>query len=181
MGLLDRFVPRFEGTHRVTVDRDSFLRRMEQRVRGGLFPGASDARNRYDLVRHGSGGLTLDARGWAAEAMIGLNHIELEVTPHGSGSQIDYRVHFWGWTKFCVKLSAFFLVMGTVVFFAVPYFPASWSNGVPVDLSRWFLAASTLFWGGLWPWILTAMHRPHARRALLRILTEVAGEPQASA
>jgi hypothetical protein len=91
------------------------------------------------------------------------------VTLRRAGARaIAYRVTFWRWTTYCVAIA-----VGVGAMLALMYFVP----GVREKLASFPRGTACYFglvgfWGLGWPWCLTAIHRPFARRLLERILRE---------
>jgi hypothetical protein len=163
------FKPRFEGE--VSSDRipDDFLARIERRVRDGLFIPGSRVRANYRVLSSSREALAFEAADFLTAWNVGLNDVELR---RSTPSTIAYRVGFGRWTRYCVIQGA---LLGAILAGCYAFIPAmrrdvaSFPNG-PVIF--WGMA---IFWTLCWPWLLTALHRPFARRALDRILLEELG------
>lgn len=162
-------VPQFEGHLTLDPLPEDFATRIQRRVESGLLaPGRRD-RADYEITSKDRNGLTFVARGLPTTYNVGLN----EVTVGRSGAnRIRYQVSYWGWTRIAVA-HGFLLAAALVAAFAL-YPPirrdvAEYRYGPPL---YWGMAA---FWSLLWPWMLSAFHKPHAERALRRILGETLG------
>ena len=165
------FQPEFEGE--IAVDRvpDDFAKRLERRVAEGLLIPGRRSRANYEVRSSSRETVTFEAADFLTAYAVGLNHVEVRCTGR---STVSYHVRFDRWSRY-VTLHG--LALGLVL--AAAYlFPA-----VRRDVQS-YAAGSVLFWGMLlfwsllWPRLMVALHRPFARRALERILREVAGTPE---
>lgn len=160
------FKPWFEGE--LSSDRvpDDFLARMERRVRDGLFVPGSHARANYRVRSSSREALAFEAADFLTAWNVGLNEVELR---RSTRSTIAYRVEFRRWALYAVIHGALLgaaLAGSYMVFPALRRDVASFANGPALFWGMGF------FWALCWPWLLTALHRPFARRALERILRE---------
>ncbi|MFQ5600887.1 MAG: hypothetical protein ACE5G2_10080 [Candidatus Krumholzibacteriia bacterium] len=160
--------PWFEGRLEVGGIPDDFMKRLEERVRNGLFIPGSRLRANY-RVEHAS----RDAVKFAAEDSwtainIGLNEVTVR---RSARAELSYDVRFWRWTGYCVVLSA---VVATGIALIWPFIGheiEAWPPG------RFLFWGNVVFWGIAWPWVLTALHKKPAARCLERILLEELREP----
>jgi hypothetical protein len=160
------FRPRFAGE--VTFDEvpADVFRRIERRVSEGLlFPGVR-VRANYRVTQSGQGTLEFEAVDNLTAWNVGLNRVILR---RAGARAIGYEVTFWRWTRYCLALAGGVggsLALVYVVMPAVRREVASYSHGV------WIYFGMIAFWALVWPWCLTAIHRPFARKLLERILRE---------
>jgi hypothetical protein len=166
------FRPEFSGRYSPEKLRPDFIAALSERVRKGLFPLASERRNRYAVVSESDRELRFRSEGLLTSVNIGWNdvHVQIDLAPASPGSppQIHYNATYWGWAKYgyglCailgIALIACWLVFGTKF---APYGKAA----------KWVFWPSVIFWGFVWPWILVAVHRRPAARALERLFAEV--------
>jgi len=173
MGL---FAPVFEGHLTVDPLPEDFASILQRRVESGILaPGRRD-RADYEITSKDRSGLTFVARGLLTTYNVGLN----DVTVGRSGANcIRYQVSFWGWTRIAVVHG---LLLGAVLAAAFALYPpmrrdvAAYSHGV------WLFWGMAAFWSLIWPWLLSAIHKPHAEGALRRILSEtLSGAPAPNA
>jgi len=168
------FLPVFEGHLTVDPLPEDFATLIQRRVESGLLaPGRRD-RADYEITSKDRSGLTFVARGLLTIYNVGLN----DVTVGRSGAnRIRYQVSYWGWTRIAVVHG---LLLGAALTLAFALYPpmrrdvAAYPHGVVLF---WGMAA---FWCLIWPWLLSALHKPHAERALRRILGETLGGPPAA-
>lgn len=160
------FLPRFAGE--VTFDEvpADVFRRIERRVSEGLlFPGVH-VRANYRVTQSGQGALEFEAVDNLTAWNVGLNRVILR---RAGARAIAYEVTFWRWTRYCVALGAGVGGMLGLVFLGVPAVQrqiGAYPHGAASYLGL------VAFWGVAWPWCLTAIHRPSARKLLERILRE---------
>jgi|SRR5262245_12516912 len=153
------FHPSFAG--QITVDHvpEDFLDRIEQRVISGLFLPGKRRRANYRVVAKSSETLEFEAVDFATAYAIGLNHV---VVRRIGGDTVSYEVSFARWARTAVIHGAVIGLLLAIVFLVSPG-----------DRIRSWLSWGTLaFWSLAWPWLLTAIHRPFAARALEAILRE---------
>lgn len=170
---MDWLLPQFEGHLTLDPLPEDFATRVQRRVESGLLaPGRRD-RADYEITSKDRTGLTFVARGFLTTYNIGLN----EVTVGRSGAnRIRYQVSYWGWARIAV---AHGLLLGAVLAAAFALYPpvrrdiVEYRHGL---LMFWGMAA---FWCLIWPWLLSALHKPHAERALRQILAETLSGPPA--
>jgi hypothetical protein len=160
------FLPQFDGRIDDTDIPGDFSRRLEERVRTGLFVPGQRSRANYEVRTLGPRVL-FRAANLATAIAIGLNDVEVEAG-HRS---ISYHVRFWTWTLYGVALCA--VIGASIAAFGLFWGREMW--GRPRD--SWFFWLQVVFWGIAWPWILTAFHKPFAARALERVLREVLQAP----
>lgn len=160
------FLPRFEGVLELPALPADFPERVARRVeRGFLVPG-SRARANYRVIEIGPDTLALQSADFGTSINIGLNTVVLRrVAPNG----VSYRVTFWPWTAFVASLGAAIGLILLVTYFFVPGVRDAIAARPPAGAYFW---ANAAFWCLLWPWILTALHRRFAARALERVLRE---------
>jgi hypothetical protein len=159
------FRPHVEGEVQVDLVPDDFWERMERRIANGLLVPGERSRANYRVVTKTSGALEFEAVGFLTEYAIGLNRVQLRRT---SRATIAYVVDFPRWTRDAVLHG---LILGAAIGGAcllpdVRRQLAAYPGGLQI------LGGMLAFWCLAWPWILTAIHRPFAARALERILHE---------
>jgi hypothetical protein len=167
-GLLGAFVPRFSGVYRLDALPEDLLPRLADRIRSGLFPGASAARNRYEVVEEGRDRVRFRSTGWLATINIGLN----DVTLRREGEAIGYDVQMGGWTRYCVLLGAIVGVPCLAAYLVTAVLRSGSENALG-PLAHVPIVGSIIFWCVLWPWVLTAFHKRPAARALHWLLHQV--------
>lgn len=173
-----RFHPSFEGVWKPERLADGFGEALSARVRSGLLPRAKPRRNRYELESHGSDFVRFRSTTLLTGANIGWNEVEVRVDrPAGKAR---YSVLYWTWARYCV-----FLGLGLLAFFALVFGLAwAWGTVSLATVSPGFLvfgAPMIAFWCLLWPWILVAMHKKHAKAGFENLLAEVNDEALARA
>jgi len=171
MGL---FVPVFEGHLTVDPLPEDFATLIQRRVESGLLaPGRRD-RADYEVTSKDRSGLTFVARGLLTTYNVGLN----DVTVGRSGAnRICYHVSFWGWTRIALVHG---LLLGAVLAAAFALYPPMRRDVAGYPYGAWLFWGMAAFWSLIWPWLLSAIHKPHAEGALRRILSETLGGAPAS-
>ncbi len=169
MGLFD---PRFSGE--ITFDRvpDDLTARIQRRLEQGLLvAGHRGPRTDYRVRFMDAQTITFAAHGFLTTYNVGLN----EVTVWRTGSnQVRYEVSYWGWTLLAVAHGALLGLAFLALYLFVPAVQrdvAAYRNG---PLFFWGIVT---FFCVVWPWLLSAFHRPFAERALQRILHETLSAP----
>jgi len=159
------FRPAFEGAVEVERVPEDFFARVERRVAEGLLVPGHRARARYHSHPLAGGGLVIEAQDFLTAYNVGLNHVELRRTGPGT---IAYRVRFDRWHRISM---VFGMLFGLVMALAT-LIPSVQRALLAYRFGLHFFWLNLFFWAWIWPWLLTALHRPFARRALERILRE---------
>lgn len=166
---MEWLLPQFEGHLTVDPLPEDFATLIQRRVESGLLaPGRLD-RADYEITSKDRSGLTFVARGLLTTYNVGLNDVTVD---RSGANRIRYHVSYWGWTRIAVMHG---LLLGSVLALAFALYPpmrrdvAAYPHGLALV---WGMAA---FWGLVWPWLLSALHKPHAEQALRRILGETLG------
>ncbi len=169
--MLKLFRPEFSGTYCPERLRPDFIAVLAGRVRSGLFPLASKRRNRYAVVSESEKELRFRSEGLLSSISIGWNdvHARIDSAPD-SAPRVCYEVRYFGWAKYSVILCA---IIGIALI-------AGWSLfgekfGARRSAAKPIFWAMVMFWCFVWPWILVAIHKRPAPRALERLLAEVNG------
>ena len=171
------FLPIVEGEQTVKLAAGPLRERLQARVKDGLIPNAPPHRNRYTITDDTDGEMTIQSESLATSAFVGLNRIALKLQPEGESTLVRYRIEFWEWVKFGIKISAFFFLVSIALLLTLPSLP-SWSTGGAVEkygltFCRVWIAAFGIFFGLLWPWILAAIHRPRVNVLFSKILNQL--------
>ena len=162
------FTPITSGTYVAELSSD-FLSALADRVRSGLFPIAAASRNAYEVVSQDQQALRFRSTNLWTGINVGLNDVTVSLDDSG---QVKYTIKYWSWTKYAVALCmTLFLIAVLSLTVGRAVLPAAWF--VEFDNAPWFGISMLVFWGLLWPWILTAMHKKHARGCLEDILNDV--------
>jgi hypothetical protein len=171
--VLQVFHPSFDGVYRPKrIARDLAGRIAARVMAAGLFPTASERRNRYEIVSQSDQGVTFRAGDFLTGIYVGLNRVVVNVD--AAAGVARYRVSFPTWAAYSFGLSGFIaLVVGVVLM--LPLFTGS---GSPfVDYSPAVLIGAglpvVLLLGVALPLAHIAVHKRAARQALVRILDEV--------
>ena len=167
--MLKIFRPEFSGTYSPESLRPDFIAALAQRVRGGLFPFASERRNRYVVMSESEKELRFRSEGVLTSISIGLNDVQVEVAlGKGSPPQVCYEVTYFGWARYGV------ILCGAIGIALV----ACWSLfgerlGARKSGANAIFWVVVIFWGFVWPWILAALHKRPAAKALERLFAEI--------
>lgn len=168
--------PRFTGTIEVASRAPAFFEAMKTRVRHGLLTGKPHWRSRYVVTGHTEREMTIRACDFITAINVGLNEVVLRAPGNRS---VEYSVSYLRWAAYVVGLGA---VLGIAFIIGFLFW------GIESQLDRYALVADpalnrtiglvlfwalVVFWAGIWPWILIAMHKPFARKLLDRIIREV--------
>ena len=170
------FLPIVDGVKAFAAAPADLKRRMTERVAAGLIPGAPAHRNRYRVTSEAPNALTIESQDLWSSAFVGLNRIELTLEPDGNGTRARFRITFWRWVRYGLALGSIFLTTMLVLLIVLPHLPA-WTTGHAVErfglaFCRIWIAGFGLFFGLLWPFILSAMHRPRVKALFTKILSE---------
>jgi hypothetical protein len=167
--------PHLEGTVPIQSSADEFLRAFERRVQAGLLTGHGHARSVYRALQVGPGQLHVSAANWWTASRVGLNELELHVSP----GSVQYQVWFWRWARFVLGFCGSLGVIGLVVIqmFDVRAYiaghPGTMIPGLSVDQNMQVAVSLVLFWGFIAPWLLIAVHKGPVRRLVERLIREV--------
>jgi hypothetical protein len=165
------FVPEFEGELTLDPLPEDFATRIQRRVEGGLLtPGRLD-RADYQVTAKDRSGITFVARGFLTRYNIGLNEVTVG---RGGGNRLRYRVSYWGWTRIAV---AHGLLLGAAMAGAWALLPGMRREMAQYPFGAWIFWGNVALWCVAWPWLLSALHKPHAEGALKRILCETLASP----
>ncbi len=172
--MLRTFRPEFSGTYSPERIRPDFISALAERVRRGLFPGASERRNRYKVVNESEGELRFRSEGLLSAINIGWNDVQVQIdlapeTP-GAPPRIHYRVTFFNWAAYGVALCGFIAVC---LIAGLSTFGGKYVRDYPAAKTIFWVMV--VFWGFVWPWILVALHKRPAAKALEHLLDEVNG------
>ncbi len=159
------FLPQFEGRVAVLQIPHDFTARVAARVRTGLIAPGIRRRAEYEVESLSADRIAFRATTLSTAIAVGLNEVVVE----RKAGEIFYRARYWKWTLYCVTL-------GAVLFVVLMACCLLWAHiAHPVDRLQLFFHAG--FWGLIWPWLLTALHKRFAARCLERILLEVLQQP----
>ncbi len=174
------FLPRLEGRLPADLPKDT-LARVAKAVRDGRFQPGSAFRTQYVLVFEEPDRIRFQARTLLTAIGVGLNDVTLMRQPDGG---IAYFVSFYRWFFYALTITLVGLAVPAGMLFGrifapvLGLHPAFGRGGAEVDV---FLGA-ILVLGLLWPFILTAMHKPVVRGLLEQLVRNAgSGTPVASA
>ncbi|HKQ56746.1 MAG TPA: hypothetical protein VJY35_02655 [Candidatus Eisenbacteria bacterium] len=169
------FMPQFSGQLALDPLPEDFATRLQRRVESGLLVAGRRDRADYQVMGRDRSGIHFVSRGFLTTYNVGLNDVTVN---RAGGNQVRYHVTFWGWTRLAVLQG---LLLGTTLA-TVYLLSARFRDDVASHASgAWLFWGMGMFWSLVWPWVLTALHRPHAERALRRILHETLSDPHAQA
>lgn len=163
MGLL---TPEFAG--QVTVDRlpDDFVSRIRKRVEDGLLSPGRRTRADYRVHSVGRDEIRFGAAGLPTAYNVGLNEVTVV---RSRPDRVRYRVSYRRWARTAVLHGALLGLVFLIGFSAMPALRRDVDSYPHGRLLFWAIVG---FFSLAWPWLLVAMHRPAAERALQRILRE---------
>jgi len=159
-------LPQFDGTIEVEPVPADFAARLARRVEDGLFIRGSRRRANYVVRERDDDVITFGAADLWTAMNIGLNDVEVRRVGDG---RLTYRVSYWTWTGYCVALGA---AIGLVLVGAYLLWPGMAADVGAARFGAVIFWGNVIFWCGLWPWILTVLHKRPAARCLERILRE---------
>lgn len=167
--MLKIFRPEFSGTYSPETLRPDFIPALAERVRSGVFPLASERRNRYAVVSESDKELRFRSEGLLASITIGWNDVRVEIdSPREGAPRVHYEARYFRWGRYSVLLCA------SIAVFLI----AGWSLfgerlGARGSAAKTVFWAMVIFWCFVWPWILVAIHKRPAAKALQRLFAEV--------
>jgi hypothetical protein len=159
------FVPRFSGRMRFAHVPGDFAPRLQKRVEDGFLVRGVRTRANYS-IHTDAGEVRIVANDYWTAINIGLNDVRLRSADE---QHVAYEVTFWRWTVYGLLLggSILALLLGCTLTIE------SVSAYFPVDpLARAGTWSIAIFFGLVWPWVLTEMHKRPAAQCLDRILRE---------
>ncbi len=158
--------PQFEGELEVNRLPEDFSARIGRRVESGLLGPGRGRRADYRVRSIDSGAIAFGSEGLLTSYNLGLN----EVTVRRVGaSRLQYRVTYWRWTVIAVVQG---MVLGIAAVLAYSLWPEMRRDIGRYPIGPFLFWSQVAFWGLLWPWLLSLLHRGPAERALRRILVE---------
>lgn len=166
------FRPEFSGTYSPERIRPDFVGALAQRVRSGLFPGASERRNKYKVVNESEGELRFRSEGLLSAITVGCNDVQvlIDLSPDipGDRPKIHYRATFFNWAAYGVALCGFIAIC---LITTASIFGGGYLGDYPAAKKVFWIMV--VFWGFIWPWILVALQKRPAARFLERLFDEV--------
>ncbi len=161
------FLPEFEG--RLEGLPKDALARVAEAVRAGTFQCGSVARAQYLLVSEAPDRIHFRARTLLTAIGVGLNEVTLARDTDGG---IAYTVRFYRWFYYCLCITLVGLavpggmLVGRLLGPVVGLRPAFGAGGPWVT----FMLGAVFVLGLLWPFLLTALHKPMARSFLEQLV-----------
>lgn len=170
------FFASVEGTAAIRAQPRAFIAAFERRIEAGLLRGAPRARSRYLVTRTADDRLGFRAVDWWTALYVGLNEVELAVSPDG---QVRYSIRYPRWAGYGIALGgaiglaliAFFLLFDVQGY--IEQHPQYAFPGFSTDQNVAIGWAMAVFWGFVWPWILIALHKRPLRRLMEQLIAEV--------
>jgi hypothetical protein len=171
-----RFPARTEGVASIRADPRVFVRTFVRRIETGLLGGASPRRNAYVVTRQGSDGLAFRATNWLTAFNVGLNDVELTISPD---RRLHYTIQYRRWAYYALLgcgclglvLAGFFLILDIREY--VERHAASRIQSLSTGQNVAIAWGMVLFWGLVWPWLLIALHKKPLRRLMDQLVAEV--------
>ena len=170
------FFPQVEGTCIIRAEPRAFVSAFARRIETGLLRGASPRRCRYLVTRQRDDRLAFRATNWLTAVNVGLNDVELTISP---GGRVSYTIQYRRWARYAIllcgglglALGAFFLIFDIRAY--VERNAGSRIPGLSTGQNVAIAWAMAVFWGFVWPWILIALHKKPVGRRMERLIAEV--------
>ena len=169
-------LPEVEGTVSIASSSDRFFHACRQRVAAGLLTGQPHPRSNYMVSGASHDHLEIRAADWRTTINVGLNTMVLRYAHPGT---IHYRIRYWPWAQFAIRLSGGMGLIGVVLLlgFDVRGYIANHESSMIPGLSieqNWRIAwLMVLFWGFVWPWLLISLHKRPLRGLIARLISEM--------
>ena len=145
------------GSETIRSRPQAFIAAFVRRIEDGLLRGGSPVRSRYRVTRQTADALEFRAINWLTAFNVGLNEVELAISPDG---RLQFMIRYPRWAGYCLALGAAFGIAFIVMLLALGIRePLAWAMG--------------LFWGFVWPWLLILLHRGPLRGLMKRLIAEV--------
>ena len=165
---MNLFTPVTSGTFSAKLSPD-FISALGERVRRGLFPMSAGNRNAYEVIAQTESTLQFRSTNFWTGINVGLNDVSVSLN---QPDRVEYTIRYWTWTKYAVALClTLFLAGVSAITIGRMVLPAAWF--AEFDRSPWIGISMLVFWGLLWPWVLTAMHKKSVCSCFEQILSEV--------
>ena len=163
MGL---FSPSYDGTIEIMPLPSDFTDRIARRIENGLLNPGSRRRANY-VVRSKSGdAISFSAVGFWTAYNVGLNEVELR---RAGPNSIAYHGSYRRWATYVVIQA---LVVVAAIIFVILVVPSGRDDVARYSWGWWYLGALLVFFGLVFPWLMVAMHRRFAARALEGIVRQ---------
>jgi hypothetical protein len=125
-------------------------------------------------VDQSEGELRFRSEGLLTGINIGWNDVQvlIDLSPETPGDRpkVHYRVTFFNWAAYGAGLCGFIAIC---LIAAASVFGRKHLGEYPAAKTIFWIMV--VFWGFVWPWILVALHKRPAAKALERLLDEVNG------
>jgi hypothetical protein len=168
--------PEISGTVGIKSSPARFMPAFQQRVAAGLLAGTPHPRSNYRVVSSAPERLSIEAADWWTAVNVGLNEVELRVSPAGG---VQYRVRYWRWARFSIALCGVLGLVGLVLLLTtdvrayMEHTVVSAVPGLSADQNVAIAWGMTLFWGFVWPWLMIAFHKRPLHKLMARLVGEV--------
>ena len=164
---MNPFIPEFEGDLELARIPDDFVARVRKRVEAGLFLPGSRSRANYSVRSAGRDDITFRADDLLTAYNVGLNDVSVR---RRGPSALHYHAKYWRWTWSAVAHGA---ILGLILVLCATTIPDMRQQIDSYPFGLFLFLGIGVFFSLLWPWLLTALHRKFAEKALRRILSEV--------
>lgn len=173
------FAPRVDGSVAIQAPGVELLQGFRRRVAAGLLSGTPHPRSKYVVDAASGSHLHVQAADWWTALNVGLNEISLDVSAPG---RVRYEIRYWRWAMYAIGVGAILVATLAVVYTVIDlptYVEEHSAQMIPwlsTDQHVILAWAFALFWGGVWPWLLIALHKRPLRRLMERLIAEVDGQ-----
>ncbi len=160
------FTPAYDGTIEMDTVPGDFTDRIERRVEAGLLVPGKRTRANYVVCSKSPEEIRFMANDFLTAYNVGLNNVVLR---RSGQHTIAYRGKFWRWTIYAVVQA---LVLATLILLGLLVVPGAREQVSSYSWGWLYIATLLVFFGLVWPWVLVAIHRRFAARALERIVRQ---------
>ncbi len=165
-----------KGTETIHARPQAFIAAFVRRVESGLLSGTPSRRSSYLVTRKSADGLEFRAVDWLTAFNVGLNDVELTISPDG---RTQFQIRYARWAGYALALGAAIGLAFIAIFLTfdirgyIARHPESRFGGLSTDQNVVLAWAMALFWAFIWPWLLILMHQRPLRRLMKRLIAEV--------
>src|SRR5712692_141855 len=162
-----------KGTEVIHSHPTAFIAAFVRRVEDGLLGGTHSRRSNYRVTRESADALQVRAVDWLTAISVGLNEVDLAVSPDG---RVQFEIRYPRWAGYALALGGgcgFAIITILVTFDMRGYIarhPESRFSGLSIDQNIAVAWALALFWGFVWPWLLILIHRWPLRRLMKQLI-----------
>jgi hypothetical protein len=160
------FSPVYGGAIEMETIPSDFTDRIERRVESGLFIPGSRSRANYVVCNKEADEIRFMANDFVTAYNVGLNDVVLK---RSGQHTITYRGKFWRWAIYAAAQA---LVIATLILLALLAAPGARDQISSYRFGWVYIGVLLVFFGLIWPWILVALQRRFAPRALERIVRQ---------